>query len=349
MYSYFGKKSIAFFSIYDIINMYRQIYHFFFERGDGFMKTVFITGASGLIGTAVSETLLAKGCKVIGVDNLPNSNIDNPNYSFVQTALDNKDAVTQALNDSKADALIHLGCSVDNDFPNLITSEQEKMASNVDKYLYKAAVSAGVSDIILLSTHQVYAVQKTREPVREAADEKPITAYGKLKLDSEKTLTKATKGSSVKCVIARVCPIYTKMYPHNLHAKIYDPKDNCAYIYGYGDYGFSFCCLYNFVDFVVGILSAGGANYQGVYNICDTKPILAKEIVEFERAFHKLGAVVQRNYGADAIKSALAFAAKTAKTDYRYNDMNTVCSNISYDNTKAQRISTFRWKLTNTK
>ncbi len=25
------------------------------------------------------------------------------------------------------------------------------------------------------------------------------------------------------------------------------------------------------------------------------------------------------------------------------------CSNISYDNTKAQRISTFRWKFTNTK
>ncbi len=315
------------------------------------MKTVFITGASGLIGSELSEVLLSKGFKVIGVDNTPNTNVDNPNYTFVQSSVDNKDAVTGAMMEQGIDVLIHLACTVDNDFPNIITSAEEKKSAAVDKFIYKSAITAGADDIIMISTHQVYAPQKTREPIRETSDEKPVTAYGKMKYDSEKALIKAIKGAgSVKGVVARVCPIYTQSYAPNLHAKIFDPKDGCSYIYGYGDYGFSFCCLYNLIDFITGILNAAnGINYQGTYNVCDTKPILAKEIVEFERQYHRLGAVIQRNYGAEAVKSAIGFSGKSAKVDYRYNDLSTVCSNISYDNTRAQRISTFRWKLSNTK
>lgn len=90
------------------------------------MKTVFITGASGLIGSELSEVLLSKGFKVIGVDNTPNTNVDNPNYTFVQSSVDNKDAVTGAMMEQGIDVLIHLACTVDNDFPNIITSAEEK-------------------------------------------------------------------------------------------------------------------------------------------------------------------------------------------------------------------------------
>lgn len=315
------------------------------------MKTVFITGVSGIIGTTVAETLLDKGCKVIGTDSKPN-NINNPNYTFVQANIEDKDAVSNALKVNRADVLIHLACTVDNDFPDVITANEEKISSAVDKYLYKDALDAGVGDIILASTYQIYAHQKTREPIRETADERPSTTYGKMKFDSEKALSKViSKSASSKGVIARLCPIYTKNYPLNLRSKIYDPKDGCSFIYGYGEYGYSFCCLYNFVDFIIGILQVqNGINYQGVYNVCDSKPIAAKDIVEFLREYHKLGPVIQRNYGTDSVKAAISFSAlKGAKSEYRYNDLSLACSNISYDNTKAQRISAFRWKLSNTK
>lgn len=315
------------------------------------MKTVFITGGSGLMGVTLAETLLEKGLKVVATDSKPNKLVNSPNYSFIQANIEDKGQITNALSDAKPDVMVHLACSVDNDFPSILTSAEEKTCAAVDKYLYKAAIDAGVGDIILLSTYQVYAYQKTREPIRETADEKPSTIYAKMKFDSEKTLSKlVSKSASCKGVIARVCPIYTKDYPDNLRAKIYDPKDGCSFIYGYGDYGYSFCCLYNFVDFVCGVINVqSGINYQGVYNVCDTKPIAAKEIVEFLRNYHKLGAVIQRNYGADNVKAVVGFGAKGAKNDYRYNDLTIACSNISYDNTKAQRISTFRWKLANTK
>lgn len=313
------------------------------------MKTVMVTGASGMIGLALTETLLEKGFKVIGTDSKPNEFVDSPNYSFVQAEIDDKDSITNIFNGSSIDALVHLACSCDNDFPSVITSVEEKKCAAVDKYLYKAAVEAGVGDIILLSTYQVYAPQKTREPIRETSDEKPTTAYGKMKYDSEKTMAKiVTKSPSCKCAIARVSPFYTKKFIENLKAKVYDPKEGCAFVYGYGDYGYSFCCVYNFVDFVVGILNvAPGMNYMGVYNVCDTKPIAAKDILETLRESHAIGAVVQRNLGSEGIKGLFNFGG--GKNDYRYNDISTACSNISYDNTKAQRISAFRWKLSNTK
>ena len=315
------------------------------------MRTVFVTGASGLIGSELCEALLTKGYKVIGVGETPTSSVDNPNFKFVQTSLDNKEAVTAAMMEQGIDVLIHAACTVDNDFPPMLSPAEEKKSAAVDKYLFKSAVQAGVNDMIMISTHQIYAQQKTREPIRETADEKPVTVYAKMKADTEKAMAKAIKSAvSAKGVIARVCPIYTKDFADNLHTKIFDPKDNICYIYGYGDYGFSFCCLYNLIDFIIGILSSPqGINYQGIYNVCDTRPISAKEIVEFERQYHRLGPVIQRNYGADAVKSAMSFSSKTAKIDYRYNDVSLACSNVSYDNTRAQRISTFRWKLSNTK
>ena len=122
------------------------------------MKTVMVTGASGMIGLALTETLLEKGFKVIGTDSKPNDFVNSPNYSFVQASIDDKSSITNILNGSSIDALVHLACSCDNDFPPIITSAEEKMSSAVDKYLYKAAVDAGVGDIILLSTYQVYAL-----------------------------------------------------------------------------------------------------------------------------------------------------------------------------------------------
>ncbi|MDR0991594.1 MAG: NAD(P)-dependent oxidoreductase [Ruminococcus sp.] len=314
------------------------------------MRNVLITGVSGLIGTEVAMTLLNKGFNVIGTDSKP-CKIENPNFTYVGASIEDKAKVSGLFGQYRCDALVHLACSCDNDFPSLLTKDEIKVSGAVDKYLYDAAIKSGVKDILLLSTHMVYAIQKTREPIREASDVKPSTVYGEIKQESEKVLVKAVGKSNCNVVIMRVPPIYTHEFNDNLVTKIWDPKDNCSFVYGYGEYGFCFCCLYNLCDFVLGILAgaSGVANYSGVYNVSDTKPILAKDIVEFLKEQRKVGAVIQRNYGADAVKAALAFAGKNAKADYRFNDIGIVCSNISYDNTKAQRIAPFRWKLTNTK
>lgn len=314
------------------------------------MRKVLVTGASGLIGKAVCESLLSHGTQVIALDKLP-CNLSGDNYKFIKSDISNESEFSGILTKEHPDAVVHLACTVDNDFPDILTSEEERFSANVDKHIYKACVTENVKDMLMMSSHMVYAPQKTREPIREITPEKPITTYGKIKLDSEKAFKAALKRGATTGVIMRCCPVYTKDFTDNLKARVYDDKEGCGYMYGYGDYGYSFTCVYNIADFVSAIITGNNTiNYEGVYNIVDTKPILAKDIVEYLRSEHKIGAVIQRTYSS-GVKGVLGgiLGSKTPKAEYRYNDPSLACSNISYDNTKAQRISSFRWKLSNTK
>ena len=315
------------------------------------MRKVLVTGASGLIGKAVCESLISHNVSVVGTDSSPCEIPEGEYFSFYKADISNKAEVEKVIAASKPDTLVHLACTVDNDFPDVLTSNEEKISSSADKYLFKTAVSENFKDIILISTHQVYAPQKTREPIRETFSEKPLTIYGKIKAESEKALKNAVKKGGTKSVVMRVCPVYSKDFTENLKSKIYDPAEGCGYVYGYGDYGYTFTCVYNIADFVWGILGhQHSTNYEGVYNVCDSKPILAKEIVEFLREAHKIGAVVQRNYNSENVKLLFGvMPGKAAKSEYRFNDVSIACSNVTYDNAKAQRISSFRWKLSNTK
>lgn len=318
------------------------------------MRTILVTGAAGLIGKAVCEGLLNKNNKVIGTDR-DTVEIENDNFTFVRALITNADAVKKIIKDNKPDAIVHLACSVDNDYPPILTEVQEHESASADSYLYSYAAEKGVKDFILLSSHMVYAPTKSREPVNEQSELKPVTVYGKMKYDSENAMFDALRNTPVNSIVMRCCPIYTKSFTDNLHAKVYDPKEKCAFMYNYGDYGYNFTNLYNLVDFVVCILQQNSKGCQGDYNVCDSKIILAKEIIEFEKAngiMSPTSIVMRRNYGADNAKSFIGkfgSAAKNNKYDYRCNDISTAISSVSYENTKARRFSSFRWNLSNTK
>lgn len=313
------------------------------------MKTVFITGASGMIGMELTNYLLSKGYKIVGTDRQSNEFIGRPNYTFIQATIADKQRITSAINSHKIDAVVALANSVDNDIPTVVTDQEMDDSKACDKYFWKACVSAGIKDILMLSTTQVYAPTKSREPIREEAPLKPTSNYAKLKYDSECALKAATKKSDSIPVIMRVAPIYKPGYTQNLRDKVYDNKDDVGFVYGDGSYGFSCCCLYNLIEFINAILSGPQGHYDGEFNICDTRLTLAKEIIEYERAGHRIGVVLQRSGGAEAIKAAIGVNAKKAKYDYRYVDLSNLTNNTLYDNTKAKRFSTFRWNLTNMK
>ncbi|MBQ5310420.1 MAG: NAD(P)-dependent oxidoreductase [Oscillospiraceae bacterium] len=311
------------------------------------MANVFVTGAAGVIGTAVVEMLIQKGHTVTATDSKPNP-FANPAVTYIQSDITAKDKITVALRN--CECLIHLACSVDNDFQPYLSAEETKLSAAVDKYIYKAAVDANMKSIMMLSTYQVYAQPKNREPVRETFPEKPASIYGKLKLASEKALEAAVKKAyGTKGIIMRVCPVYSKRFADNLRSRVQDPRDGTVFIYGYGDYGYSFTCIYNLTDFIAAALS-GNKDTAGVYNICDSKPTAAKEIAEFLKVEHNVANIQTRSYSSENLKQQFTvFGSKAVLTEYRYLDPATACSNICYDNTRAQQISTFRWKLSNTK
>lgn len=309
------------------------------------MSTILVTGASGMIGKIVVASLLSKKHKVIGTDSKP-SDLEgvDPNFIFTQADITNKAALQQMFAENGIDFLVHLANTADNDLGAFISDKEMKQSKVTDKYLYDMAVKAGCTSAIIISTTQVYGIQKGRDPIRETCPEKGSTNYTNMKLDSEKALLKATKKSRTVPVIARVAPIYTADFTDNLHQRIFDPKENVAYIYKEGEYGYSFCNLYNLVDFINGIINIPEGRYEGVYNIADTRIITASEIIEYEKKKYRVGAVIQKNPNI-----VLSVNKGQMRTDYRYFDPSFTFYNWNIDNTKAKRISTFRWTLNNTK
>ena len=305
-----------------------------------------------MIGKAVVDTLVRKNFNIIATDNMPNPFDAAENLTYIQCKITDEVIISSIFRKNHIHALVNLACSADNDFDNIMTPDDEKISELVDRYIYRLAQRSGTDILMMLSTHQVYAVEKTREPVREAMDTRPSTVYGKMKLNSEEALGAALKNSSgTRGICIRVCPIYTKTYIDNLKPKVYDAKANCGFVYGEGEYGYTFTCLYNIPDFIYGVLTCSDdIACDGIYNVCDTSPVRAKDIVSRLMDMHQLGVVISRNYRPDAIMTAVAvFKSKAAKTDYRYNDLSVACSNIRYDSTKAQRIAPIRWNFENTK
>ena len=60
-------------------------------------KAALITGASGLIGTALCEKYLSKGYVVYGLDLKPSKNIHHDNFIFLKCDLGNEDSIMEAV------------------------------------------------------------------------------------------------------------------------------------------------------------------------------------------------------------------------------------------------------------
>ena len=309
------------------------------------MSSILITGASGMVGLYLTSSLLHKKHRVYGIDTRKNEYIGtDPNYTFVQCDITDKDAITNVIESNKIDVVVHLANSVDNDIDPYVTDAEIKKSKICDKFIYSAADKAEVKSFILLSTTQIYGIQKGREPIRETFPEKGSTNYSDLKATSEKIMLKEFKKSDTIPVIARCAPLYDAEYTQNLRDRVFDSKENVGYIFKDGEYGFSFCCVFNLIDFINGIINVPEGRYEGVYNIADSRMITATEIIDYEKAHHRIGAVVQKNPGM-----GISINKGKMKTDYRYFDPSITFNNWNVDNTRAKRIAPFRWTLSNTK
>ena len=307
------------------------------------MASLLVTGASGMIGQYLTSSLLHKKHRVYGIDSKPNDFSSDPNYTFVQCDITDKNEITSVISSNRIDVVVHLANSVDNDIDPLVTDAEIKRGKVCDKFIYSAASDAGVTSFILLSTTDVYGPQKGREPIRETTPEKGTSNYAELKITSEKFMNKAFKKSDTIPVIARVAPVYDAEHTDNLHSHVFDAKDNVGYIFNDGEYGYTYCCVFNLIDFINGIINVPSGRYEGVYNVCDSRQTTAKEIIAYEKERHRIGAVIQKNAGAISLNKG------KMKTDYRYFDPSLSFNNWTFDNTKAKRIAPMRWNLGNTK
>jgi UDP-glucuronate 4-epimerase len=160
-------------------------------------KRVLLTGAAGFIGSHVAEALLARGDKVVGLDNFEafyspdakrrnvEASLAHPRYALVEGDLRNASTVERAFGEGPFDAVVHLAARA-----GVRPSLQDPAGyseTNVSAtaLLLEAARRRGVGHFVFASSSSVYG-SRSVAPFRESDPvEEPVSPYAATKRAGE--------------------------------------------------------------------------------------------------------------------------------------------------------------------
>lgn len=153
------------------------------------MKTIFVTGGAGYIGSICVEQLLNEGFEVAVFDNLSEGHrkaID-PRSRFFQGDLSDRTVIRHAIGEVKPDAIMHFAANalVGESMQNPSKYFRNNVSAGIN--LLDMAVEFGVKKFVFSSTCATFGIPD-RMPLDESLPQKPINPYGESKLMFEMVL-----------------------------------------------------------------------------------------------------------------------------------------------------------------
>ena len=159
------------------------------------MKTIFVTGGSGYLGTVLVKKLLKKNYKVINLDPMIYSNSPEnvkkvKNLKNYIGLTEDKYILEKIFSNKNIHAVIHLS-GISND-PTALLSPDLTEKSNIDatKLLVKIAKKNQVNKFLFASSCSVYGFTGEKKLINEKSKLKPISEYAKSKVLGEKIVLK---------------------------------------------------------------------------------------------------------------------------------------------------------------
>ena len=153
------------------------------------MKTIFVTGGAGYIGSICVEQLLNEGYEVAVFDNLSEGHRKavDPRAEFFQGNLLDRTVLRHAMGEVKPDAVMHFAANalVGESMQNPSKYFRNNVANGIN--LLDVAVENGVQKFVFSSTCATFGVPE-RVPIDESLPQNPINPYGESKLLVEKIL-----------------------------------------------------------------------------------------------------------------------------------------------------------------
>ncbi|KAF2179851.1 NAD(P)-binding protein [Zopfia rhizophila CBS 207.26] len=169
------------------------------------MKTVLVTGASGLLGRQVQKTFQLDSWNTIGT---ALTRVNPPNVIKLNI-LDGKE-IERVLDEVKPVAVVH--CAA-NRFPDSCAANPEaakRLNGDASRAIASATSARGIF-LIYISTDYVFSGRPGEAPYKTTSAADPPNVYGQTKLDGEKAVldvaSKAT-GAKKKIVVLRVPVLY---------------------------------------------------------------------------------------------------------------------------------------------
>jgi len=157
---------------------------------------ILITGCSGYIGSFLTTKLLSLGYKVFGIDlNLFSSDslnhlFINKNFNFLNFDVRNKNKLKKII--KKVDIIIPLAAIVG--APLCDKNKKDAITTNLEIIKYICKIKSKNQKIIFPTTNSGYGIGKKNEYCDEDTPLKPISLYGRTKVEAEKVVL-ATENS----------------------------------------------------------------------------------------------------------------------------------------------------------
>lgn len=186
------------------------------------MKAI-VTGAAGFLGSHLTDKLLHEGYKVVGIDNLSNSSLENlrqalehENFKFIRADLLEPETWIGEFKD--AEIVFHLAAN-----PEVRHSVREPLEHyhqnlTATMHVLEATRRHNVGTIVYASSSTVYGDPETI-PTPETHPRKPISVYGATKAAGEILVETYARLYKMKALILRYANI---VGPRLSHGVIYD-------------------------------------------------------------------------------------------------------------------------------
>ncbi len=188
------------------------------------LQTVLITGASGMVGSATVQGILAAGYRVIGIDR-QNACVEDERYTHYVVDLADTQTIRQILADHAVDRVIHLAA-----LAHLVNGKdytwEEYRHVNVE-CAANVFEAAGERPVLFISTVDVYGFVRSVVDGQTAA--RPISHYA-----TSKALAEAQCAKLDHYTIFRLSPVYTDTIKRDIQKRYYLKYPHIAYRIGGG-------------------------------------------------------------------------------------------------------------------
>jgi len=254
--------------------------------------TILVTGAAGFIGSHVAQTLVARGERVIGLDNLNDyyspvrkrANLaeigESPNFRFIEGDIRHADTLRALFVAERPGAIIHLAAMAGVPYSIQHPLLYEDVNVRGTMHLLEAAREFKVDKFVLASTSNVYG-QTTKIPFVESdPTDKSVSPYPATKKACEVLAYTYHELYGLRCAVLRFFNVYgprgrPDMGPWKFTDAILDEREFTLYDEGRPRRDWTFID-----DTVSGILAAADADlaYE-IFNLGRGEPVLNRDVV----------------------------------------------------------------------
>ena len=290
-------------------------------------KSILITGSCGFIGFHISLNLLKKGKKVIGIDNL--NNYYDPklkkkrfdilkkfkNFSFYKYDLIYYNNIKKIFDKENISHIIHLAAQAGVAFS--LKKPESYFKTNLIGFfnICKIAKFYNVKKVLFASSSSVYGDNK-KLPVKENYDLNPLSYYAITKQNNEQTAKFFSTICKTRFIGLRFFSVYGLFGRPDMiiYKLIFCHKNNKTfYVNNFGDHKRDFTHIDDVLKIMNKLLNINLKNKYDIFNICSSKPVSLKKILNIFKNNNILPKLKYRQFQQGDIKNAFGDNKKIKK------------------------------------